>query len=59
MSGWRHGSVQDDWAAVDALRYYTGRRAMFRIHQAHGDEACPGGDAALVDPFEALRERDG
>ena len=55
-------TVQDylyDWAAEDALRYYTGRRATFRIHQANGDQGCPDGDAALVVPFDALRERDG
>jgi hypothetical protein len=55
-------TVQDylyDWAAEDALRYYTGRQATFRIHQANGDQGCPDGDAALVVPFDALRERDG
>jgi hypothetical protein len=53
-------AVQDylyDWAAVDALHYYTSRRATFRIHQADGDTTCPAGDAALVSSFDALRER--
>jgi hypothetical protein len=55
-------AVQDylyDWAAEDALRYYTGRRATFRIYQAAGDEGCPAGDAAPVIPFDALQQRDG
>jgi hypothetical protein len=55
-------AVQDylyDWAAEDALRYYSGRRATFRVHPATGDEICPVGDASLVVPFDALRERDG
>jgi hypothetical protein len=55
-------AVQDylyDWAAEDALRYYTGRRATFRINQANGDQGCLEGDAALIVPFDALRQRDG
>ena len=54
-------AVQDylyDWAAEDALRYYTGRRATFDIHPAAGEESC-GGDAALVLPFDVLRDGDG
>jgi hypothetical protein len=53
-------AVQDylyDWAAADALHYYTGRRATFRIHQANADEICPVGDAAFVSSFDVLRER--
>jgi hypothetical protein len=55
-------AVQDylyDWAAEDALFYYSGRRATFRVHPATGDESCPVGDASLVVPFDALRDRDG
>jgi hypothetical protein len=55
-------AVQDylyDWAAEDALYYYTGRQATFRIHQADGDQDCPEDNAALVVPFEALRDRNG
>jgi hypothetical protein len=55
-------AVQDylyDWAAADALRYYTGRQATFRIHQASVDQECRSGEAALAVPFNALRERDG
>jgi hypothetical protein len=55
-------AVQDylyDWAAEDALRYYTDRQATFRIHQANGDQGCLDGDAALIVPFDALRQRDG
>jgi hypothetical protein len=55
-------AVQDylyDWAAEDALRYYTGRQATFRIHQADGSEGCPEGDSALAVSFGALRGGDG
>ena len=55
-------AVQDylyDWAAEDALRYYTGRQATFRIHSATGDKSCPVGEAVLTIPFDTLRERDG
>jgi hypothetical protein len=55
-------AVQDylyDWAAADALKYYTGRQATFRIHQASVDQECRSGEAALAVPFNALRERDG
>jgi hypothetical protein len=55
-------AVQDylyDWAAEDALRYYTGRQATFRIQQADGEDGCPVSDAALAVPFDALRQRDG
>ena len=55
-------AVQDylyDWAAEDALRYYTGRQATFRIHQADANQDCPVGDAALAVPFDVLRPRDG
>ena len=55
-------AVQDylyDWAAEDALRYYTGRRATFRIHSATGDKSCPVGEAVLTIPFDTLRERGG
>jgi hypothetical protein len=55
-------AVQDyiyDWAAEDALRYYTDRRATFRIHLADGGQGCPEGDADLAVPFEALRDVDG
>ena len=55
-------AVQDylyDWAAQDALRYYTGRQVTFRIHEADGEHNCPVGDAALAVPFDVLRERDG
>jgi hypothetical protein len=54
-------AVQDylyDWAAEDALRYYTGQQATFRIQQTDGD-GCPVSDAALAVPFDALRERGG
>ena len=55
-------AVQDylyDWAAQDALRYYTGRQVTFRIHEADGEHSCPEGDGALAVPFDMLRERDG
>jgi hypothetical protein len=55
-------AVQDylyDWAAEDALRYYTGRQATFLIHQADGSEGCPEGDSALAVSFGALRGGDG
>jgi hypothetical protein len=55
-------AVQDylyDWAAEDALRYYTGRQATFRIHQADGHQGCPEGDSALAVPFGELRGEDG
>jgi len=55
-------AVQDylyDWAAEDALRYYTGRQATFRIQLAGGEDGCPASEAALAVPFDALRERDG
>jgi hypothetical protein len=55
-------AVQDylyDWAAEDALRYYTGRHATFRIHQADGGQGCPEGDSAVAVPFGALRGGDG
>jgi hypothetical protein len=48
-----------DWAAQDALRYYTGREATFRIHDADGEHNCPLGDAALAVSFDVLRERGG
>jgi hypothetical protein len=55
-------AVQDylyDWAGGDALRYYTGRQATFRIQQTDGEDGCPESDAALAVPFDALRERSG
>jgi hypothetical protein len=55
-------AVQDylyDWAAEDALRYYTGRQATFRIHQADGSEGCPEGDSALAVSFGEVRGGDG
>jgi hypothetical protein len=55
-------AVQDylyDWAAEDALRYYTGRQATFRIQQTDGEDGCPASDAALAVRFDALRERGG
>jgi hypothetical protein len=58
-----HGAfaVQDylyDWAAEDALRYYTGRRATFRIHPVVSTHTCSAGDAALAVPFDVLRGDD-
>jgi hypothetical protein len=53
-------AVQDylyDWAAADALRYYTGRRAMFRVQQSGTDDQCGTGDEDLVVEFNALRTR--
>jgi hypothetical protein len=55
-------AVQDyvyDWAAADALRYYTSRRATFRIQQAGSAQGCPAGGAALAVPFDELRASDG
>ena len=55
-------AVQDylyDWAAEDALRYYTGRQATFRIHPADGRQGCPESDSALAVSFGALRGGDG
>ena len=55
-------AVQDylyDWAAEDALRYYTGRQATFRIHQADASQDCPVGDAALAVPSTFCGARDG
>jgi hypothetical protein len=55
-------AVQDylyDWAAADALYYYTGRQATLRIHQADGHQDCPEGDSDLVVPFRTLRGSDG
>jgi hypothetical protein len=54
--------VQDylyDWAAADALYYYTGRQATLRIYQVDGDQDCPEGDSDLVVPFRTLRGSDG
>jgi hypothetical protein len=55
-------AVQDylyDWAAADALYYYTGRQATLRIYQADGHQDCPEGDSDLVVPFRTLRGSDG
>jgi hypothetical protein len=55
-------AVQDylyDWAAADALYYYTGRRATFRIHQADGDQDCPQDEPALAISFPALQNGNG
>jgi hypothetical protein len=48
-----------DWAAADALQYYTGRKATFRISLAGSGEPCRGSDAALVVSFDELADRDG
>jgi hypothetical protein len=48
-----------DWAAADALRYYTGRRATFRVHQADSLAVCPAGDSSMVVSFAELADRDG
>jgi hypothetical protein len=50
-------SVQDyvyDWAAADALRYYTGRRVLFHIQQAGRNGPCAPDDSDLVLEFEGL-----
>ncbi len=50
-------AVQDylyDWAAADALRYYTGRRATVRVQQEGSPGGCTGRDGELVVRFAEL-----
>jgi hypothetical protein len=52
-------AVQDylyEWAAADALRYYTGRRATVRVQQAGGPDGCRAAEATLVVRFAELAE---
>jgi hypothetical protein len=58
-----HGAfaVQDylyEWSAADALRYYTGRRAVVRVFPAGSEAECRAGSATLVVPFDQVAEPD-
>jgi len=50
-------AVQDylyEWAAADALRYYTGRRATVRVEQAGGPDSCRAAGATPAVRFAEL-----
>jgi hypothetical protein len=50
-------AVQDylyEWAAADALRYYTGRRATVQVAQAGSGTGCPASGTVPVVPYAEL-----
>ncbi len=54
-------AVQDylyEWSAADALRYYTGRRAVVHVVPTGSGAECRSGSATLVVPFDQVAEPD-
>jgi hypothetical protein len=54
-------AVQDylyEWSAADALRYYTGRRAVVHVFPTGSGAECRAGSAALVVQFDQVAEPD-